>query len=107
MAVSTRQALLQALSAAGGSYVSGQQLAVSALLHNMSLIHDEDHICALDGREAVSYNEAGAPFHQIVHSLLNQYFRTCIDRTGSFIQNQNLGIRENCTRNGQKLFLPL
>ena len=27
MAVSTRQALLQALSAAGGSYVSGQQLA--------------------------------------------------------------------------------
>ena len=27
MAVSTRQALLQALSSAGGSYVSGQQLA--------------------------------------------------------------------------------
>ena len=43
MAVSTRQALLQALSAAGGSYVSGQQLAetlgVSRAAVHLSLIH--------------------------------------------------------------------
>ena len=38
MAVSTRQALLQALSAAGGSYVSGQQLA-ETLGVSLSLIH--------------------------------------------------------------------
>ena len=36
MAVSTRQALLQALSAAGGSYVSGQQLAETLGLRRLT-----------------------------------------------------------------------
>ena len=39
MASTTRQALLQALSAAEGAYISGQQLAQQLGVSRLSLIH--------------------------------------------------------------------
>ena len=46
MASTTRQALLQALSAAEGAYISGQQLAQQLGAANVVLYHTEDKTIA-------------------------------------------------------------
>ena len=50
-----------------------------ALLNDVSVTEDQDHVGVLDGGKSVRDHEAGAIFHQGVHSLLNFDFCTGVN----------------------------
>ena len=52
-------------------------------------------------------DKAGTSLHKIVHCLLDEKFRSGVDRTGCFVENQNFRIRQNSPCNGQQLLLSL
>ena len=42
------------------------QLIMTALLHNLPLLHNSYAVCIPDSAEAVRHNDAGAPHHQLL-----------------------------------------
>ncbi len=72
-----------------------------ALLHDVPIAHDQDHIRIADGGEAVRYDEAGATVHQFFHGALNEHFGTGVDRAGSFVQDQDLRVCQHSASDGQ------
>ena len=84
-----------------------EQFLVTANLNNPSSVHNNDFIRISDGGETVGNNQTGAVFHQIDHGILNVLLCACIHRGGCFIQNQNLGICQNCTGDCKELSLTL
>src|SRR5699024_8176228 len=68
---------------------------------------DENHICIADGGETVGDDKAGAALHQVIHSLLDQYFGAGIHAAGSFVQNQDFRVGQNGPGNGEQLLLSL
>ena len=55
----------------------------------------------------MSNHETRATFHERIHGTLDVLFGTRVHRACCFIQNQNVTIRQNCSRNSQKLSLTL
>ncbi len=84
-----------------------EQFLVGAFLDDSAVIHHQDHIGVSNGREPVSNDEVGSALHQFSHSLLNQHLGTCINTTRCFVQNQDFGISQEGTRNGEQLLLAL
>ena len=50
-----------------------------AVLHDISLFHDQDQICVTNRRQTVRDNKACASFHQVIHSSLYNAFCSCIN----------------------------
>ena len=78
-----------------------------ALLDHIALIHDQNHVGCLNGRQAVCYDEAGAPGHQLFKRALDMLLGTGVDRGGGLVQNQHGRQAEHHARDAQELFLPL
>ena len=55
----------------------------------------------------MSNHEAGFPFHQLPHGLLNLLLRLGIHIGGGLVQNQHFGIQQHGPGNGEHLLLPL
>ena len=49
-----------------------------ALLDDIPVLHNQDHIGVFDGGKAVGDDEAGTAAHQIIHGLLNLNLCPCI-----------------------------
>ena len=75
--------------------------------HDLTVIHNEDHICFADGGKSMRNDEAGSSLHHLGECVLNPHFRSGIDRGGCFVENQHGGKCEHNARNAEKLFLTL
>jgi len=58
-----------------------------------------------DRRKAVSDNEAGAPFHQAFHALLDQRFGKRIHGAGGFIHHKDIWVCQDRPGDADQLFL--
>ena len=58
-------------------------------LHDLSMIHNDDLVCVLDGRKTVGDNQAGTLIHKFRHGILNAHFGSGVHRGGSLVQNQD------------------
>ena len=74
-------------------------------LDDRAVIHDQDQIRVANSGESVGNHKACAALHQLAHGLLNEHLGSGINATGRFIQNQDLRIGQEGTRNGQQLLL--
>ena len=52
-------------------------------------------------------DEAGSALHEVIHCLLNLDFGSGIDGGGRLVQNHDPIVCQNCTGNGEQLFLSL
>ena len=80
---------------------------MSALLYDVAVLHDEDHIRIAYGRQAVCDDKAGTPLHQVIHRFLDCHLRACVNRRRRLVKNQDLVVRKNRSGDGEKLFLSL
>ena len=58
------------------------------MLNNIAIYHYKDHISILNGRQAVSNDEAGPSFHELIKGILNQDLSPSIDGGCRLIQDQ-------------------
>src|SRR5659263_205685 len=82
-----------------------EQLLVSPLLDDRTMVHDKDVVSVSDGRETVGNDETGPPGHQLCHCFLDAYFRSGIDTACSLIENQDGRVCQDHTRDRQQLLL--
>ena len=75
--------------------------------HDVAMVHDQNHVRIADGGQTVRDHERRTVHGQRVHGLLNQLFRTRIDRRGGLVENQNRRILNHGSRNGEQLLLTL
>ena len=52
-------------------------------------------------------DKGGTSLHDMVHTLLNQPLRTCVDATGSLVKYEHRGVGNGSTGNSQQLALAL
>src|SRR6185369_12017189 len=78
------QAVKSRVEAAGG-----EQLAVAAHFDDTAGVDDDDAVGALDRREAVRDDEAGAPLHQPVERLLDQALGLGVERRRRLVEDQD------------------
>ncbi len=74
---------------------------------NGPVVHHDDVVRVLDGGQPVGNDEAGPVLQQFAHGVLNLNFGPRIDGTGGFIQDENLGVGDKGSRNGDELPMPL
>ena len=67
-----------------------------ARLQYPPVLHDKDGICIFDCLQTVGYDEACSPLHEVVEALLDMHLRHRIDTRCRLIQNQDVGVLENC-----------
>lgn len=56
-----------------------QELVVTALFNDASVVKHDDAIGISHSREAMCYDKGGSPFHERVHTLLHHSLGSCID----------------------------
>ena len=78
-----------------------------ASLHDLSVLKHHDRVRIAHGTQPVGDHENRSSFHELIHSLLDQGFRSGIHRRSSFIQYQYRGICHGCPGDGQELTLSL
>jgi len=78
--------------------VDGQQLVVRTLLHQSTVVEDQDEVGREDRRETVRDDDAGAAAHQRNESLLDQRLRGRIQRAGRLVEDEDAGILEQRVR---------
>ena len=83
----------------------GQKLSVGARLGYKTVPDDQDAIGVLDRGETVRDDEAGAPLHKLVEGVLNQLFGAAVHVGGSFVQNEDGGVRQHGAGDGEELLL--
>ncbi|MNI36171.1 hypothetical protein D3C73_902140 [compost metagenome] len=71
------------------------------------MIHHQDQISILNGRETVGNDKACSAFHQLIHRLLNLNLCPRIDAARRFIKNEDGRVSQDCPGNGQQLLLTL
>ena len=53
------------------------------MLNNIAIHHDKDHIGILNGRQAVSNDEASPSLHELIKGILNQDLSPSIEDVAS------------------------
>ena len=81
------------------------QLLVITIFSDLTFLNDENLIGIFNCRETVGNDEAGSPAHELVHSFLDQGFGKGVDRTGGFIHDEDIWVRQQGAGNADKLFL--
>ena len=76
-------------------------------LNDLSMIQNHDSVTVSDSGKSVSDHEYRASFHQVIHTLLHDLFRTGIDTGSRFVQDQYRRIRHSRSGNREKLSLTL
>ena len=78
-----------------------------SLFHDMTAVHDEDHVCLPDRREPVGDDEACSSFHHARKCRLNFDFRTGIDTGCRLIEDQHRGEMQHDACDAEELLLSL
>ena len=71
---------------------------------DLPIFEEINPVGILDRRESVSDHDRSPPLHQPIKCLLHELFRLRIERACRLIEDQNLGISEDRTRDGETLF---
>ena len=59
-----------------------------------------DIFCAhLDGREAMSNDDRSATLASVIEGLLDDLFRLGVERRGGLVEQEDLGVADECTGN--------
>lgn len=74
-------------------------------LHDASVTHDTDEIRRLDGAQPVGDDQHGATPGDPIQRLLHHSLGLCIQSTGGFIQNQDSGVLDQGSGDGDALLL--
>ena len=64
-----------------------EQFFVSALLYDVAVLHDKDHIRIAYGRQAVCDDKAGTSLHQMIHRFLDRHLCARINRRRRLVKN--------------------
>ena len=80
---------------------------MASLLDDIAVLHHEDAVRIPNRGEAVRYDKAGPAPHQVIHRLLDPHLGPGVDRTGRLVEDQDFGIGQDGSRNGQQLLLSL
>ena len=83
------------------------QIIVGAPFDDAAVIQHHNAVGIFDGGEAVGDDEHGAACHQLIHTILHQFFGTGIDGGSGFVQNHHRGIGYRCPGDGDQLPLTL
>src|SRR6185437_2094052 len=82
-----------------------QQLLVGTLLAQHALVHDEDQVGALDGREAMGDTDAGAAGEHAGEGFANFELGVGVHAGGGFVEDQDRGIRRKSAGEVDQLLL--
>ena len=82
-----------------------QQCGMGPFFHDFPFIQDQDAIGALNGAEPMRHDEGGAVDHQALQRFLHQPFGLRIQSGGGLVEQENSGILQNGSRNGDTLAL--
>ena len=80
---------------------------MAALFHDVSPVQYYDEVRIPDGGETVGDDDAGTSLHHLPHGVLYGLLRTGIYVRGSFVKDQDPGIRHEGPGDGQQLALAL
>ena len=69
-----------------------KQLLMGTTLDNTSLLQDHDTVTVAYCGKSVGDHEGCPAFHQLIHTILYQFFGTGIKCRGGFVQDQDPGI---------------
>ena len=72
---------------------------------NASLTHDNDQVSPTDLGKAVGDDKGGSAFGSQFYGLLDLVFGFAVNRAGGVIQDQDLGVGQECP--GKRKALPL
>ena len=78
---------------------------MGAFLRDDPAIDDENSVRFQNCRKAMGDDDACSAFHQVVKGILYGIFRDGVKGGGGFVQNQDFGIFQNNTGNGNTLLL--
>src|ERR1700687_1823691 len=81
------------------------QLVVRSILHQSAAIDGDDSIASAHGRKAMGDDEDGAPLGDALHVVLNYSLAFIVQRTGSFVEDQNARIGHQRPSDGYALTL--
>ena len=80
---------------------------MGALFGDGAVLQYEDGVRVLDGGQAVGDDKAGAPFHELVHGLLDLDLGTRVHIGGGLVQNKHGRVAEHGPGDGDDLALTL
>ncbi len=80
---------------------------MTPLLPDLSFMNDEDSVGLLDRGKTVSDDQSRAPFEKLLESILDQHLGLRIDGARRLVENQNLGIEGERSRERKELSLSL
>ncbi len=89
----------------GVSPARGEEFVVAALLDDSALLEDDDLVGVADGAEAVGDDEAGSSAPQFGEGGLDEGFTFCVEVAGGFVEDEDPGIGEESTSDGEPLAL--
>lgn len=82
-----------------------QELVMRALLDDAAGRHDDNVVCIPNGRQAMSNGDSRTTGSGSLQSSLDDTFRLGVESGGCLVEEQNLGVGDNGTRNSDALLL--
>ena len=76
-----------------------------AHLDDVTLPQHKDRVRIADGREAMRDDETCARARELGHRMLDETFRTRVDRARRLVENEDFGISQQGTSDGDELAL--
>lgn len=81
-----------------------QQLRMRPLLHQLPIPQHQNKIRIPYRTQPMRHNHRGPVLPRLQQRLLNTLFREGVKRAGGLVQDENRGVFEDCTSEGDALF---
>jgi hypothetical protein len=75
------------------------------LLNYLSLVNDEEPFAISDSTKSVSNDDRSSPLHGSVEGLLHDFLTLLIEGTSGLVEDQDLGVLDQCSGDGDALLL--
>ena len=83
-----------------------RQFFVSARLNDLTIVDDEDLLAVANSAQPVGDHDRSSTFHCPIEGLLHYLLTLLVESRRSLVENQNLGVFDDSSSNGNPLFLP-
>src|SRR4051812_48632695 len=83
--------------------IGRDQLAMGSALDDPAVLHHEDLVRALDGRQAMRDDERRSPLAERAQTVADERFALAVQARRRLVQNENARIREDRARDGHAL----
>ena len=82
-----------------------RKLFVAARFADFAFVEHEQYVAVANGPESVGNDYGGAAFHCPVESLLHDLLAVLVQGGGCFIEDNDFGVLDECSRYGNPLLL--